>query len=177
MLAGGKVMFRDESGAYSEVARGLKYANGISLSSDRKLVYVAETMAAMLRVYERDEFDDLVLKEKVPLRFSPDNINVDPAFGHIYAAGFPLQSEAKANLAKYDGIKHTDVSASISARISNETGEDRFFGRNYKVEPVLMDDGNQLFSTTSCASDEERGVLLLSGLFTSKGMMDCRMKL
>lgn len=177
LWAGGKVMFYGGKEDCRELASGIKYSNGIALSSDRRLLYVAESFRAKLLVFERDSEDsipDIELKEQVPLKFLPDNINVDQSTGQIYVAGYSSNIKESLKFVLYDGVSNTDPFKGVVARIVNETGEGRFFGRNYLVEPILVDHGDTLFSTSVAASDEIRGALLLSGLFTSRGMLDCR---
>jgi len=173
---GGKVMYYGGKDDCRELAKGFKYANGIALSSDKSLLYVGETFRAKLHIFERDPDGDspnIELKEVVPLKFIPDNFIVEPTSGHIYIAGFSSDIRDSLKFAYYDGVKNTETFRGVAARVVNETGEGRFFGRNYRVEPLFVDHGDTMFSTTVAVADETRGSLLLSGLFTKRGMLDC----
>jgi len=75
--------------AFKEVASGLHFANGISLSKDRKTVIISETLGQRLRVYLREEESNtLSLQQELDLGTGPDNISLDQN-GDIWVASHP----------------------------------------------------------------------------------------
>jgi arylesterase / paraoxonase len=71
------------------VASGLKSPSGLAVSADGSRLYVAETLAKVLRIYRRDSATGaLTLDETVPLASAPDNLNLD-ADGVVWIAAHP----------------------------------------------------------------------------------------
>lgn len=59
-------------------------------------------------------------------------------------------------------------------KVSNNTAEDRFYGKKYMKETVLEDDGNLFYSLSVAAVDSERKVMLL-GSPLAKGFVRCEL--
>ena len=63
---------------FKTVARKIPFANGIVLTPTGKEVVIASTGALELRVYDRDpQTNSLTYRDRVPLKFRPDNLNFD----------------------------------------------------------------------------------------------------
>ena len=63
---------------FSLVADGLSYANGINMSLDGSIIYVAETIARKISVYSRNnENNTLTFKREILLGSGVDNIELD----------------------------------------------------------------------------------------------------
>ena len=132
------------------VIDGLRYANGITLGTDGRM-YVAETVAGVVRVFERKAGQEKwkPVGDPIPMSFSADNMHVDAATGAIYVAGFPTFIRSFGHMlldpAKYDSPVQV-------AKITNTTGEEVFYGRHYQYETVVMDATGQVMSgvTSAC---------------------------
>ncbi|XP_044535409.1 serum paraoxonase/lactonase 3-like [Gracilinanus agilis] len=72
-----------------EVASGLRFANGITVSPDRKYVYVAAVTSHSIHVMERHDNWHLTPKKVLNLGTLVDNLSVDPATGDIWAGCHP----------------------------------------------------------------------------------------
>ncbi|XP_066210263.1 serum paraoxonase/arylesterase 1 [Saccopteryx leptura] len=71
------------------VADEFDIANGINVSPDGKYVYVAETLAHKIHVYERHDNWTLTLLKSVVLNTLVDNIFVDPVTGDLWVGCHP----------------------------------------------------------------------------------------
>lgn len=58
-------------------ARGLTFANGVALSTDRSRLYVSETVDGTVRLYRRSSAGGLTLDQRVQVGPGPDNLVVD----------------------------------------------------------------------------------------------------
>ncbi len=76
-VSNSNVIFYDGS-KFNISAIGLRYANGINISSDKKLVYVAETIGQKLSIYSRnEETNELHLINVLKMNSGVDNIEID----------------------------------------------------------------------------------------------------
>ncbi len=74
---------------YKLASDGMAYANGVNISADHKLVYVAATVDRMIYVFSRfSEEGDLLMLDKIPLYTGIDNIEIDE-FGALWVACHP----------------------------------------------------------------------------------------
>ncbi|KIG12171.1 Serum paraoxonase/arylesterase 2 [Enhygromyxa salina] len=74
-LARGHVLYWDGA-AFSVVAKGILYANGVNVSRDGKTVYVAAVTGGRVHVFDRDQSSGaLTPREEVPVH-GPDNITI-----------------------------------------------------------------------------------------------------
>ncbi|KAM8770441.1 serum paraoxonase/arylesterase 1-like isoform 2-T2 [Rhynchonycteris naso] len=71
------------------VADEFDVANGINISPDGKYVYVAETLAHKIHVYEKHDNWTLTLLKSVVLNTLVDNISVDPVTGDLWVGCHP----------------------------------------------------------------------------------------
>ena len=70
-------------------AEGLAYANGINISRDGRIIYVAATVGGKIYVYDRDpESGGLKLRHAIDLDTGVDNIEVD-AMGNLWVGAHP----------------------------------------------------------------------------------------
>jgi len=130
------IEFNGESRAFKSVLTGLSFANGIAVSEDNRLLYVAETRKKRLTLFSRQTGQ----KTSLPLAGGPDNLTRDG--DDIYAALIPnlLQflrfrkgkdkhapsrfaiistppSAQKSDISAYE-IKHYDVPASVISGVT-----------------------------------------------------------
>lgn len=88
MLPRASVVYYDGN-VFKTVAEGLLFANGINVSPDLSLVYVAETTGATVKTYSRDVIGGgLTLKNEFEMARGLDNIDVDDS-GNLWIAGHP----------------------------------------------------------------------------------------
>ncbi|XP_012503195.1 PREDICTED: serum paraoxonase/arylesterase 1 isoform X2 [Propithecus coquereli] len=76
----------DEAGV---VAEGFDFANGISISPDGKYVYVAESLAHKIHVYEKHANWTLTPLKTLDFDTLVDNISVDPVTGDLWVGCHP----------------------------------------------------------------------------------------
>ncbi|XP_043824888.1 serum paraoxonase/lactonase 3-like isoform X3 [Dromiciops gliroides] len=76
-------------GEVKEVANGLSFANGITVSPDRKYIYVAAVTSHSIHVMKRHDNWTLTQEKVLNLGTLVDNLSVDPATGDIWAGCHP----------------------------------------------------------------------------------------
>jgi arylesterase / paraoxonase len=84
---GSYVLYYDGSD-FHKVAEGLRYANGINLSRDRRTVYVATFFGQEVRLYDRAADGSLALREVIEVNTGADNLEVDEA-GNLWIGAQP----------------------------------------------------------------------------------------
>ncbi|CAG8687192.1 2424_t:CDS:2, partial [Scutellospora calospora] len=82
-----------------------------------------------------------------------DNINVDPVTGEIYLAVIRNILELLTYMS--DPINAKKPSFSVF-KVSNNTGEDRFYGIKYAKEKIFEDDGTLFHAISVAAGDSDR---------------------
>jgi sugar lactone lactonase YvrE len=151
------------------VADGLIYPNGIASNWDKSKIYVSTTTGGELLVYDRKSNNKLHLSERVYIGICLDNVSVDEN-GEIYIAGSQKALAALAQL--MDGSAQTPLFPAAVVKVSNNTNEDKFYGKKYSHKIIYEDNGNVLPAVTVAAVDGRRKVMLL-GSFYSKGVGRC----
>ncbi|KAJ3086663.1 Serum paraoxonase/arylesterase 2 [Quaeritorhiza haematococci] len=174
-LKSGHVVFYDGEGKEPKakiVADKLMLPNGLDISADGKKVFVAQTVQPGIRVYERKPNNNLRFIEDIDLTdfFLPDNIFVDKRTGSIYAAGFPQAlklDDAHAIMIESQGKGDVSLCSQAVARISNNTAEDRFYGKKYQTELSFSNSGAKLKSGTSTGIivDSERNKSVIGAVY------------
>ncbi|XP_054752065.2 serum paraoxonase/arylesterase 1-like [Lytechinus pictus] len=66
------------------VAQGVIFANGVNISPDKKLLYVAACMGEEIIIYRVQSDGNLEQEKTIPLGTVPDNINIDPDDGSLW---------------------------------------------------------------------------------------------
>jgi len=146
----GEVLFTDGT-VWRVVADGLRYANGIELSADQKRLYVAETAAAALMVFDRDTVTgSLTAIDTIELDSAPDNISID-AEGALWVAALPKP------LAVSRFAKNADVKAPSQIWRIRE-GE--------RLVIIYRDNGEELSASTAAA--HIGGTLLIGAVHEDK---------
>jgi arylesterase/paraoxonase len=74
----------------------LRHAGGLARSPDGKLLYVAETLAQSLRIYEPRSNGAVLLRGTIPLGVSPGRLTVD-ADGVVWIAAYPKLHALRAH--------------------------------------------------------------------------------
>ena len=150
-LARGHVLYWDGA-AFSTVAEGIHFANGIGLSRDGAAVYVAAVTNSEVLVFDREpESGALSLRERVEVR-GPDNISVAED-GSLWIGGHPklLSFSAYAK----DASKR---SPSMVSRVVPTAGGE------WTVEELFVSEGSEISGSSvalgcSTACAELRGEL------------------
>ncbi|XP_074051454.1 serum paraoxonase/lactonase 3-like isoform X1 [Macrotis lagotis] len=76
-------------GEVKEVASGLGFANGITISPDKKYIYVAAVTSHNIHVMRRHDNWNLTQEKVLHLGTLVDNLSVDPATGDVWAGCHP----------------------------------------------------------------------------------------
>ncbi|MCW5724343.1 MAG: SMP-30/gluconolactonase/LRE family protein [Maricaulaceae bacterium] len=130
-------------------ARGLIYANGVTLSADGRTLYVAEIIGRRITVYDRDpETGALRRVRAIRVPTAPDNLELDEN-GHLWTGGHPRIFDFVAHAADESVPAPSQV-----VRIDPESGE---------TETVLYDDG-RILSASSVAA-VRGGVMVVGAVF------------
>ncbi|XP_072032712.1 serum paraoxonase/lactonase 3-like isoform X2 [Amphiura filiformis] len=146
----GSVVYYDGNSARVQKDNYL-VANGIKLSSNGSILYVAHYGAKTIEVFQRNQDNSITEIRKIDLHMCPDNINVHKETGDILAVG--------AN-GPLDFSVHPPSAPTSVLRIQATNGD--------KIDELLSDDGTQL----SFGSVAERyGNLLLIGTVNNKAML------
>ncbi|XP_036615433.1 serum paraoxonase/lactonase 3-like isoform X3 [Trichosurus vulpecula] len=76
-------------GEVKEVANGFSLANGITISPDKKYVYVASLTSQSIHIMKRHDNWNLTQEKVLHLGTLVDNLSVDPATGDVWAGCHP----------------------------------------------------------------------------------------
>jgi len=150
-----------------EVARHLRYANGIAASPDGAEVYVAATVGRSIVRYRRDAASgSLTMQERIPVGTGVDNITVDRD-GNLWAGAHP---QLLRFVAYADDPRELSPSQVLwlephpPRRGLTERAGERF-------REVLLDDGSRLSGSSVAVA---RGDLLLVGSVFDEKLLVCR---
>jgi len=150
-----------------EVARRLRYANGIAASPDGAEVYVAATVGRSIVRYRRDPATgDLVMRERIPVGTGVDNILVD-GDGNLWVGAHPplLRFVAFAKDARQRSPSEVLwLEPRPRPRGLTERAGERF-------REVFLDDGSRLSGSSVAAA---WGDLLLVGSVFDDKLLVCR---
>ncbi|XP_002731966.1 serum paraoxonase/arylesterase 1-like [Saccoglossus kowalevskii] len=146
--------------------QGMMFANGINMSPDGRLVYVAEFVRNTVNIYKRVPEDNSLIIQKVIYTYtSVDNIEVDKKTGDIWLGCHP---------ALYTTIKHmentTKPAASQVLRLRLSSNSDPY--DKAELRQFFMD-GGELISASSVASMYNDAMLI--GSVTDR-MVYCEIK-
>jgi arylesterase/paraoxonase len=147
---------------FSVVADGLRYANGIAVSSDGARLFVAAVTNFAVAVFDRDASSGaLALADEIELDTGPDNIEIDAA-GDLWIGAHPKL----LTFASYAGDAK-ELSPSQVLRI--RPGE----GGGFEVSEILLSRGDDMSGSSVAAWRDGR---LLVGSVFDPHFLDCRMR-
>jgi len=124
---------------FSLAADRLSYANGINMSPDGSIVYVAETVAKKISVYSRHDDDTLTFKQEIFLGTGVDNIELDND------GGLWIGSHPKLLTFIYHAENPDAVSPSQVLRLSMDEN------RSYIFQEIYLSIGEDLSGSSVAA--------------------------
>lgn len=131
-LPAGNIVYA-EDGVLTTAWKGTRYANGIAMSPNRRVVYVAETTGLQIRRFVRDKATGALTPDGTfEVGSGVDNLNVDRA-GNIWTGAHPDLLAFKAHAEDPE-----ERSASQVFLIIPRAGD------NWTKEEILLDDGSRL---------------------------------
>ncbi|MBC8027312.1 MAG: SMP-30/gluconolactonase/LRE family protein [Steroidobacteraceae bacterium] len=142
------------------IVSDLRYVGGLARSPDGKLLYVAETLAKSMRIYELRAGGAVMLRGTIPLGGLPANLTVD-AEGVVWIAVFPKLSDL---LAHADDPAKRAITRVIRFDPRLPTGE---------VAQIYANDGDALSAGSAAA--RWRDQLIVGGLFDRRVLV-CKLK-
>ena len=152
----GKILFYDGQG-WRLAADGLRFANGLALSADKKTLYAAETSGGAIKVYARDPASNLLtVKRTIALSASPDNLTLG-SDNEIWIGALPkpLMTPSQAKNPKI-------LSPSMVIRLRDQDGEP-------DLTEIFESAGAQISASTVAAVSE--GQLLVGSLLEDKFLL------
>jgi arylesterase/paraoxonase len=160
-LSRGNVVFYDGE-SFREVYGGAQYANGINVSPDGTELYLAETTAMTIKVFERDlDTDEIQRKHTIETGTGVDNIAVTPD-GILWVAAHP---NMLAFLGHARAAESRSPSEVIRLEFTDESG--------WQFEEVYLDDGDPISGSAVAAV---RGGTLVIGPVFDPHVVVCEME-
>jgi arylesterase / paraoxonase len=166
-----------------------RVANGIASTPDFETVFIAESARGGFGVYSRTSENDLKFQEFVRINGFTDNLHFNDD-GYIDKNNWGKSSVivgVHPNILRLEKFARNIRSAPswvVSVRpATDEYQEDPhdqglYKAKNYKnmwhVQTEFQDDGEWFGAATGAIVDNERGVMIGSGLYDSKGVFICR---
>lgn len=156
----GSVNFYD--GKKMKVATsGITYANGINISFNKKLVFVASPTNGEIIVHTRKPDNTLQLVETIKVRTGVDNIELDEK-GHLWMGSHPKI---------FDFVAHQKDGANKSP---SEVIKIKYEAEGiYEVKQIYLNDGTSLSGSSAAAVYKDQ--LLIGGVF-HKRVLRCKFK-
>ncbi|MFS4494336.1 SMP-30/gluconolactonase/LRE family protein [Maribacter sp. 2308TA10-17] len=132
------VMYFDGE-TYTEVAKGIGYANGINYDAKRKLLFVAEPRNFKVKVYATNEDGSLNFIEDIDCGTGVDNIEFD-SYGNLWIGAHP-------NLLAFSSYAGggNEIAPSEIIKIAYRGKGD------YTIEMVYLNDGTEMSASTVAA--------------------------
>ncbi|HVI88165.1 MAG TPA: SMP-30/gluconolactonase/LRE family protein [Dongiaceae bacterium] len=152
----GKIYYRDPLGRVKEVAGDIDYANGLAVSNDQKLLYVAESRKHRLLKFTigtdgelsgRAEFANLavILADRDHDVFTPDGLRIDKR-GRLFVAlydggGFAVLAEDGKLIKKIDlpAAHHASLAIAPDGKSLYLTATDDMPDGSYRGEILKVD--------------------------------------
>ncbi|KAL7753160.1 hypothetical protein RI367_001614 [Sorochytrium milnesiophthora] len=151
-----------EGGSVRIVTDKLNAANGVAVSPNGKTVYVVETMGLTVVLYDRQADNSLRFKEKIKLDFLPDNVNVIGDTGDLLVTGH----SSAIGFLMWEQSNYTRPSPTVVVKISNNTSNERFYGKKWLVEKIFSDSvGTMMTGGTVAAAHPATKQMLIGGIF------------
>ncbi|KAL2911041.1 hypothetical protein HK105_209512 [Polyrhizophydium stewartii] len=122
-----------------------------------------------MRVFKPRKSHTLKMLGELKLPFSVDNIALDAQSGDFYLTGF-------GNILSWREHVHDHSAKSPSAiiRVSHNTEQDQYYGRRYRVERLMVEDGSKASGATVAIPDRATQRLFIGGVFMH-GILVCNL--
>ncbi|KAF9585548.1 hypothetical protein BGW38_001886 [Lunasporangiospora selenospora] len=143
----------------------LASANGMTTNNDRSVLFVSECYGAAMAILDRRDDNTLVRKESVKLDFFNDNPSFEPESGEVFVTGHvqPLKMAFGLTVP----IKPVEAPSKV-VKLTKKKGEAKT-----SVQTVFLDNGKLLSTGTMTVVDRKRDVMLLTGVFSTNGLVRC----
>jgi len=143
------------------------FANGISISSNGKTLALASTSTRSVWIYRilGDDYDSLRLEfiEKFDVEMNVDNVSfLHGSDNKIIATGHPNPLALIGQAKSPNSAKKLGGSKVVMIDLEHST-----------IQTIFIDSG-QYFSSSSTAIGWEDGRMIVSGLYETKGILDCK---
>ena len=155
----GNILFYDSRTFRVEVSH-LSFANGIRVSADHAKIFLAETLARAVDIYDRDA-SGLKFVKKIDLGTAPDNIDVN-SDGSLWIGAHPNLFKLKAS--SHD---HTKKAPAQIVRVREPLSDQPV------VEELFLDDGDKI--SAASVGVKTNGRLFIGSIFDRR-MLDCTQK-
>lgn len=133
----GNVCYYDGQTVQETAVHGVKYANGVNISLDRKKVYVAATSDLKVLVYDRDSASGVLTKSgEINTNTGVDNIEID-AEDNLWIGCHPQLLKFLSH-AKDEGAKSPSEIIRLK-KLSNE---------KFEQETIYMNDGTEISASS-----------------------------
>ena len=154
------------------VAKGLTFANGITTNLAGEKLYVAETGARRIAVYDIKESGDLQRLGVFPSRTGVDNISLDDQ-GRLWVAGHPRIMDFIAHAGDSTKIAPSEVvriSLQADSGDNGESGGNGESGENILSgkEDILYSSLGDDLSASSVALPLKKGYMVVGSVFEDK---------
>ena len=157
-LKNSNVLFYDGL-SFDVAAIGLGFANGINISSDGSILYVAETIGKQLSIFEVDKTtNNLELMRSIDFNSGIDNIEIDHE-GNLWIGSHPKV---------YTFSRHMKDSTVLSPSQVYRFSMDN---SSYNIEEVYLNLGEELSGSTVAAV---YGRTILIGSVFEAHFLDCK---
>lgn len=133
---------------FRKVAENIAYANGIQVSPDKQVVYVASVTGRKVLVFDRASNNDLKKRKEIPVMTGADNIELDEN-GDVLIGCHPQMLKFVAH-----AKDPANFSPSQIIRINS---------KDFSVEELFLNDGTEYSGSTVAAP--YRGVYLVGSVF------------
>ena len=156
------VIYYDGAG-FRTVAQGLAYANGVNLSTDGSLLYVAATLEGKVFIFSRDPNNgNLDLIAEVDLNTAVDNIEVDDQ-GDLWIAAHPNVLDFLEYVRDPEALSPSQV-LKVSLRKDG----------SYGVEEIHLSNGHYLSGSSVAAMWKD---YLLIGSVLDRRFLVCQLEM
>lgn len=148
-LKTGNVLFYNGM-AWRSAADSLRIANGINMSPDGKRVYIAETSARSMKVYDRDVDSNLLtLSRTVKIGAAPHNIDVDEK-GAVWIGSMPKPLQLWAHIRSAKNIVPSKVFR-FADRPSNDSAALDEVRSSDPLQEIYSGPGSSISGSTTAA--------------------------
>ncbi|KXN73078.1 hypothetical protein CONCODRAFT_3960, partial [Conidiobolus coronatus NRRL 28638] len=150
-------------------------SNGITLSKDRKLLFVSHIGALGIEVFRVSDEDRYKFTRihTLPIQSMSDNLNIDPDTGDLYAAAFVSLTEVENYMNNPKRSEGTKCSFKV-LRIRAKEDKSEDIGYRFDISTVLEHNGDALSMATVAAPSSSNNKLLI-GSILDNGILSCKL--